>query len=482
MRFKQLPAAGWTRETAAHLLRRAGFGGSPQETYAFHALGLEGAINHLLTPPPAGLECPVNPLPQGHDLAKRMAEMSDIDQAGRRAAMAERRVEERKELVKVQDWWLQEMYRSGDRVLEKVTLFWHGHFATSFQKVNRAAFMAAQNVTLREQALGSFPELVKAVSRDPAMIIWLDLRGSSSPVPNENFARELLELFTLGEGNYKEEDIKEIARAFTGYRIGPQGRFWQAPRHTDHGVKRVFGRSGRLTGDDVIDIATAQPQCARFLCAKIWRYFVGNQLEDPLLGDLAEYWRRERLEMRPLLERLFSLEAFYHPSVIANQIKSPIQWIVQTCRSFELGSVPTLPAARAMRELGQVLFLPPNVKGWVGDKSWITTATLTARNNLVLQLLGLEPSRRQELAARFVSQNGFEPVTATLDIEKICGRISELDTDTELQTLAERAFGPGHYPHEIEVMRREMEEAGRSAATMQRLVKTLVTSPRFQLC
>ncbi|PZR75805.1 MAG: DUF1800 domain-containing protein, partial [Chthoniobacterales bacterium] len=372
--LSQLPQPRWDEGAAGHLLSRAGFGGTPEEIAAVHAKGLERAVRELVEPDASAFEVAppewahprdVRSLRQAARAAKRDGDASKVREARRM---------EGEELLDLRRWWLGWMGATPAPLVEKMTLFWHGHFATSAQKVKDGYWMWRQNDTLRRHALGNFVALTKAISRDPAMMIYLDLTQSRREHPNENWARELMELFTVGIGNYTEEDVRQSARAFTGYRLnlGTQ-QFWFAPGQHDAGPKKFLGRSGNFGGDDIIDILTKQPACAQFMAGKLCRYFVTDEPKAPLVEAVATSLRDHNFEMKPVLRGLFCSAEFYDSAVVRTQIKSPVQFIIETCKVLGC-ELPAAPIAQnAMRQMGQVLFAPPNVKGWDGGKSWIST-------------------------------------------------------------------------------------------------------------
>jgi len=289
----------------------------------------------------------------------------------------------RQNLEAAKVWWLGRMIESRNPLEEKFTLFLHGHFATSAQKVQAAYPMLAQHFTLREEGTGRWPALVEAVSKDPAMLIYLDNARSTRRSPNENFARELMELFTLGEGHYSEDDVRNAARAFTGWSIHARAwRFEEQPGQHDTGRKVFLGSQGRLNGSDVIQTLTALPRAHDFLVERVWTYFA-NDLPDPrVLRELARHFKDCDQGMEDLLRGLFLHPAFYDPAVRRAQIKSPVQLIASLHLAF--AAEPQTPAAmtRACRQLGQTLFAPPSVKGWDGGPAWITASTLALRYSL----------------------------------------------------------------------------------------------------
>ena len=383
----------WDRVKAAHLLNRTGFGGPPEQIDALAQGGMDAALRQLVDGPAVAVQAQPPPWAQPRDLTAIREQMMDAvmaapagDENARRMARQEvfktQRKAQYQNLVDLGAWWLGRMRDASDPLEEKLTLFWHGHFATSAQKVRDAYLMWRQNQTFREQARGNFGVLVKAMSRDPAMIDWLDLQQSRAQHPNENFAREVMELFTLGEGHYTEKDVTEAARAFTGYRVDPRDEsfHFQFAQH-DNTPKQFLGRTV-YDGDQVIDVILQQPVCAEFIARKLWTFFAYENPPAPLVGALAETLRRGNYELRPVLRQMFSSQEFYSPAAIQTQIKSPVQWLVESTRALDIDLPPKLPLMGSLRQLGQTPFVPPSVKGWDGGKAWISTSTLLFRYNL----------------------------------------------------------------------------------------------------
>jgi uncharacterized protein (DUF1800 family) len=263
-----------------------------------------------------------------------------------------------------------------------MTLFWHGHFATSFEKVRNTYYLWRQNELFRRLATGNWLELLRETAKDPAMLIWLDQAQSRKEHPNENFARELMELFTLGEGHYTEKDVTEAARAFTGWSLDRlHERFIERPRWHDEGMKTVLGWSGQLDGEAVLAQIVAQPRSALFITGKIWDFFAGAPPEPALNVALADVFRRSGSQFKPLLRAMFLSQEFYGRELRRNQVKSPVQWLVGSARLLETELPPARISADLLRSLGQELFAPPNVKGWEGGMAWVTTNSLLARYN-----------------------------------------------------------------------------------------------------
>ncbi|MDQ2660146.1 MAG: DUF1800 domain-containing protein, partial [Verrucomicrobiota bacterium] len=323
-----LHKAQWNEKAAAHLLSRAAFGGTPEEIAAVHALGVDRAVANFTQWPAASTSTPLAPAwAHPRDLKTLRQEARMAKQAGDKTKIKAARKIEGDEILDLRGWWLQQLATSPAPLVEKMTLFWHGHFATSMEKVKDGYWMWRQNDTFRQHALGNFNALTKAISRDPAMMIYLDLRQSRREHPNENWARELMELFTIGIGHYTEQDVKEGARAFTGYRVNlttQQSRF--AARQHDEGPKTFLGKTGNFNGDDVIDILTAPPACAEFIGHKLCRFFVEDEPTPALVSAVAERLRAHRFDFAPVLRELFTSAEFYSERVQRAQIKSPAQF------------------------------------------------------------------------------------------------------------------------------------------------------------
>lgn len=394
-----LPASKWNYSTAAHLLNRAGFGGTPEEIQKIAAMSLSDAVAYFVDyekfPDPATTPDWAKPDPERVAEYRKIlesfrsakdAKMTDEEKT---AAEEKRRVMVRQiqrtqatELEEVRIDWLKRM-ASGPRPLqEKLTLFWHGHFATSAVKVKDAYFMWLQIDTFRRKGSGNWLDLLEAVATDPAMLIWLDQAQSRRQHPNENFARESMELFTLGEGHYTEKDVTEAARAMTGWSLERATESYvYRPRLHDDDVKTVLGKTGNFNGRDVLEIIVAQPQAARFITGKLWKFFAAENADPKLVDAMADAFRANGNNFAPFLRTMFSSEEFYAPEVMHTQIKSPVQWLVNTVRLLQRDMPPPILATQMVKSLGQDLLVPPNVKGWDGGLSWITTNTLLARYN-----------------------------------------------------------------------------------------------------
>ncbi len=290
-------------------------------------------------------------------------------------------------------WWVYTMLYGSQPLLQKMTLFWHGHFATSAEKVKDAAAMLRQHRLFRKHALGSFRELTQQVSRDPAMLIYLDSAVNRKSHPNENFARELMELFCLGEGNYTERDIQELARCFTGWEIR-QGRFHFNRYQHDSGEKTFLGQSARFPNGEAIDVVVDHPATAGFVVGKLIRFFVSDEgLERPeLAAPLAEELRSKDWDISHVLRRIFKSELFFSEFAIGRKIRSPVDLLLGLLVALE-GTTNTRKLADDLEQLGQGLFYPPNVKGWDGGRAWINASRLLDRANAIGRVLRDESTR-----------------------------------------------------------------------------------------
>jgi uncharacterized protein (DUF1800 family) len=381
--LKALAGEKWNFTTAAHLLNRAGFGGTPAEIQHLVDLGPDKAVAFLVNyekiPDDTANPDWAKPDPTRQE---RFQKVRNADPEKRREIVQEEQKAQRQRIVELKYWWLQRMAKGPRPLQEKMTLFWHGHFATSMEKVRDAYLMWMQNDLFRQQGTGNWLKLLVAVAKDPAMLLWLDQGQSRKDHPNENFAREVMELFTLGEGHYTEKDVTEAARAMTGWTYDRLDQeFIERPRIHDSGEKTFLGHTGYFNGDDVLGIIVKEPQAARYITAKLWNYFAGENPSDELLTALVAEFRRAGDNFKPLLATMFRCEEFYANSIIRNQVKSPVQWLVGSVRALERDLPAPVICLGLTRNLGQDLFAPPNVKGWDGGLSWITTNNLLARYN-----------------------------------------------------------------------------------------------------
>ena len=462
--------ADWNYDFAAHLLERAGFGGSPEEIAKFAKLTpaqavarlvrFEGADSSGLLPfDHSGVHDPgLEPFPPSRpavtDMAKQKGEALGIKvkPAGNRRLQP---IVDKffywlrasvLETNRVAYWWANRMVASPRPLEEKMALFWHGHFASNEAKVRDYRKLLGQLQLFQKQGTGNFRNLTVAVAQDPAMLSFLDAGVNVKGASNENFAREIMELFTMGVGHYTEKDIREAARAFTGWNYVDTKFVVNQDQHDD-GEKTILGETGRFDGVKVIDIIMKQPATADFIAGKIYRFFVRQQLSPEFQKQLGSVFRGGNYEIKPLLDKIFLSRDFYSPASVGTQIKSPVELAVNTYRKLGLKSVPGVPDFnQATNALGQQLFSPPTVAGWAGGQSWITPGLLLERGNFARDVLFpdisfLPPDRFtgggeiRRVADRI--RQGMDITTATMDDAKTGIRAESnlnADRDEEFNT------------------------------------------------
>jgi uncharacterized protein (DUF1800 family) len=365
--FEPSAQAPFNRRLAAHLYRRAGLAASSRELDEAVKLGPQGTVKKLLSP---------GDRKSSSDIAKFDQEMHSFAQV----TLATNNPE------LLAGWWLHRMRHTPAPLVEKMTLFWHGHFATSAAKVRESDLMLAQNELFRRHALGDFGQLVRNIARDPAMLLYLDSATNRKVHPNENFAREVMELFCLGQGQYTERDIQELARCFTGWEI-QYGKFRFNQFQHDYGSKTVLSRRGDFDGDDGLAVILDQPATAEFICGKLVRFFVADDVSftREWIAPLAAKFRESNLVVAPVLETIFTSRLFYSGVAVGRKVRSPIELGLGVLRALD-ATTNMVQLANRLGELGQKPLYPPNVKGWDGGRAWINSSTLLGRANLMHSL------------------------------------------------------------------------------------------------
>jgi uncharacterized protein (DUF1800 family) len=393
------PYAGpWDARLAAHLLRRAGFGGSPSDIQTAAGQTMNGAVDALIHFPAT------DSLPEGPDLidndegplvvapqtmSSPMPDATGTD-AGTSAIVEARKqrqmLRRRQELANVK-WWLDRMLVTPAPLQEKMTLYLHGHFATaSGTKGIYGTDIVDQNWLLRHYALGNWRDLTHQIARDRSMLKWLDNARNVKAHPNENFARELMELFTLGIGNYTENDVRESARAFTGYTFRRRtGEFYFNAAQHDDGDKTFLGHTGNLSGDDVIDIIFTQPAAPKYFARRLLEFFVYSDPEPELVDAFAALIRKNDFNMAPVMSVLFRSSVFYSDRTYRALVKSPVEFTIGSYKLFGFTEVAPQTIG-VLNRMGQVPFHPPSVKGWDGGAQWLNTQTVLARENFASEI------------------------------------------------------------------------------------------------
>ncbi|MCO6457182.1 MAG: DUF1800 domain-containing protein [Pirellulaceae bacterium] len=430
----------WDRRRVAHLYRRAGFAASERELREALQLAPAELIQRLVEPA------------ADETFEAQMRQLVEATLAGGDPA-------------RLASVWLYRMLATPDPLREKLTLFWHGHFATSAAKVQDAQLMQRQNAVLRQHALGRFEPLVQEISRDPAMLVYLDSDSNRKSHPNENYARELMELFCLGEGNYTEQDIRQLARCFTGCEVRRRSYRFNQYQH-DSGVKTFLGSTGAFGGEEAVRVVIAQPAAARFLVRKLVHYLVCDEprASDRLIEPLAEEFRQRDLDTGWLVRRVLGSQLFFSTLALGRKIRSPVELAVGLLRALE-GSTNVVELSGELGQLGQQLFFPPNVKGWEGGRNWINSSTLLGRANLVEKLLHGSPTRfaggtLADLAER------YEVATSPRFVDWLAELLLAVPLPDDVRReLVEVAEQPG----------------GDRDAQLRRTLHALSTLPEFQL-
>lgn len=373
--------------------------------------------------------------------------------------------------------WMERLAETTHPLLEKMTLFWHGHFAC---RTNNAYYMQQLNNVHRKHALGNFRQMLLEVSKTPAMLAFLNNQQNKKGKPNENFARELMELFTLGRGHYTEKDIKEAARAFTGWQYGREGEFRFNERQHDNGSKTFFGKTGNFKGEEIIDIILENKQAAYFISERIYKFLV-NDIPDPAhVKELGEHFYASGYQLKPLLEKIFTSGWFYDKANRGNKIKSPIEFITGLNRQFYVSYQNPKIQLLLQRSLGQVLFNPPNVAGWPGGQNWIDSSTLLTRMRLPSILLNggvidfgdkTDPEDEALIAAgQFRRPAGRNFIRTRPDWDKF---LQELPPNADKTELADLLLAPVLDPSQIEKFK---------AGSLKDTAVQLVSTPEYQLC
>ncbi len=457
---KQLPEDSFGEPEARHLLNRAGFGGTPDEIKSLSDMGLKKAVQLILH----GLSTSESS-PTAFDIAmvdrSERRRMRSLPQKERQKIRQQMRQVDRRQMARYRTWWVEQMLASPNPFQEKLTLFWHGYFTSSFRAVRNSEHIINQNKLFREEGLGNFRTLLRHIARDPAMLRYLDNDKNHKGAPNENFAREVMELFTLGEGNYTEEDIKETARAFTGWINRPGGARFMLRRH-DRGEKRILGRKGRYGVDDALDVILERSAAPLWVSKRILRYFVGSEIPDGMVKRYARLLRKNDWDLLPFFETLFSDAQFYSPLVVGNRISSPIEFLVGIGR--RLGeSPPGWLIVTFSDQLGQSLMDPPNVKGWEGGDAWITTSSFMQRGNFARYLI--EGFDRRSVVADFASDE-----TGKMDMKQVRSGLGPM-----MRAMRQRRWHPEVRMRELLLEAKVTSSAGIVNVLCQRFLGVPVT-------
>lgn len=453
-----------------HLYWRAGFGLSALEWQQKQNWTIKQAVNDLFEKAKKVEPIPIPALPIDSESRKTMDKQDLRDLIK----------EQRKQVGEIGVDWLERMANPAENVLlERMSFFWHGHFATQIKAGKPAAL---QLNAIREHALGSFRDLTLAIAKDPAMIRFLNNQQNKKGSPNENFAREVMELFTLGRGNYTEKDVKEAARAFTGWSSTLMGEYVFRANQHDNGQKTFFGKTGNFNGEDIIDLILEKREAADFITRKIYRYFVNEKVNENIIKELSSQFYNSKYDIGKLMRSIFESDWFYDEKNIGTKIKSPIDFLAGTMRTLNVNFQNKQSLLFLQRALGQMLFNPPNVAGWHGGKGWIDNATLMLRLNLVPNLVNMAELtlRIKEQAEEPETDKAGRKLAASVNfqsLEKLVGNKPEAAALNELTTYLLQTPVTIGKDNLLKAYERSGKDNFVKTATMM-----LMALPEYQMC
>jgi uncharacterized protein (DUF1800 family) len=432
-----------------HLLRRAGFGTTLQEQSYYKQLGYDGTLKELLHPESVK-----------DDAMDKIVYDQNFDFT---------------DLGDLRRWWIYRMMFTKRPLAEKMTLFWHGHFATSNAgKVNNPYSMYQQNLTFRNQGMGNFQDLLMSVSKDPAMIIWLDNQQNTKNKPNENYAREVMELFTMGIGNYTEPDVKEAARAFTGW-MAPRDFYFNRKQH-DTGDKTFLGQTGNFGGEEIVKILAARPETAKFISKKLITYFCMDDPSDGFVQKVADSYLTNKQDIRAVMQTIFTSNEFRSDKAYHSKIKSPAEFVIGTMKLLQVDKIDgDLPAV--MARMGQNLYEPPNVKGWDGGMAWIATDTLMERFNFAARISTQKFDAKEGYINPTVLASQFGSSSAKDMVDYFLARL----VDEDVPTIARKQLLSYVATNLNGEAVTTMPDAKTLEAKMRGLLHLIMTLPSYQL-
>jgi len=459
-----------TSDKIKHLHWRSGFGLSPEEWKLVKDQPFQNVLDQLF----AQANSAGNISTAFQERIEK--EFKKLDKEERKLLL-----KREKELIREQNFsWLKRMADPKESaLLEKMCLFWHGHFAC----VTKASKLASQQLkTIRKHALGNFRSFVHAMAKDVSMIRFLNNQQNRKRQPNENFTRELLELFTIGRGHYSEQDIKEAARAFTGWSSDFKGDFKFKKRHHDFGEKTFMNKSGAFDGGDIIDMILDRPETAEFITRKVYRFFVSETVDERLVSQLAKRFYNSNYDIKDLMYTIFSSDWFYNPALIGNQIKSPVVLLAGIMRSLQVRFDNANPVLFIERALGQILFKPPNVAGWAGGKNWIDNSTLMLRLNLsayLFQAVDISFKTKEEFEAKKRNKT-IRKIKASVNLSPLLNQYTS-KSETVIFVELSKYFVQSPMNMELSKFQPFLSQNSKKDF-IQSLVIRLMSLPEYQVC
>ncbi len=456
-------------EKIRHLYWRAGFGLNLGEWQERRHWSVKQAVEQLF-----------KEAEKARPIALPKVESTEVVIGGNRDAKQQRQKLERQLVGQQNVQWIQRMANPMESALvERMSLFWHGHFACR-TLVSKLA--VNQLNTIRKHALGHFRDLLLAIAQDPSMIRYLNNQQNKKGSPNENFARELMELFTIGRGNYTEQDIKESARAFTGWSSNLQGEYVFRMRQHDYGQKTFFGKTGNFNGEDIIDMLLERKETALFITRKIYRYFVNTKVDEAIVQDLADTFYKSDYDIGKLMRTIFTSDWFYDSRNQGTKIKSPIEFMAGLMRQLNVDFEDPMSLIFVQKALGQMLFNPPNVAGWPGGKNWIDNSTLMLRLNLTAYLFNAaEVNMRTKDEFEALNRGKAQrKLKATVDLQPIVKWAGALAENEAFANLSDWLLSQ---PNPIQASSIKAFLKDRSKDTfVQTSVATMLSLPEYQMC
>lgn len=467
-----------------HLFWRAGFGASPQQVQEALKKPLPEIVEELFRnsrkDSPLDRIASAEPGYNRKALKRLVRERDGMAPEEKRQLVKDLIQENRGKIGDLNYQWLDQMGMGREALREKLTLFWHGHFAC--RSLN-PAFVQRQNNLIRGLALDKFGDLLRGVSQDPAMLQFLNNQQNKKDSPNENFAREVMELFTMGRGNYSEKDIKEAARAFTGWGFAPlSGEFVFRRNVHDDGPKMIFGRTGAFDGDDVLNLILDRPETSRFLVTKLYRYFVNDIPDEVRVRDLAQRFRRTDYDIEDLMRTMFSADWFYEPKNIGTKIKSPVELLAGLQRQFGVDFGGKQSVLYIQKALDQVLFYPPNVAGWPGGRTWIDSSSLLLRMKLPEILfkgaeLAVKAKDDGDVNTEHLSNKDNKFMNTTVEWPQFEAAFAGLQGPKLLDALAANLLQRPLTPAQQALILKKA-----NPTSIRDLALTVTTLPEYQLC
>lgn len=453
-----------------HLWNRAGWGGTPSQIAYRVGRSREELVNELISNSNKCRQLRTLKDPIKGKPVSRLSVLFKILRSG-------------KQMNELNLDWLKMLADEDAALRERMTYFWHGHFATS---TPLAWLMQVQNNTLRKHALGNFKTLLHEVAKDPAMIIYLNNQQNKKESPNENFARELLELFALGrDQGYTEQDIKEAARAFTGWSVNMKGEFEKNPKEHDDGEKSFMGKTGNFDGEDIIDILLENKRVSIFISEKVYAELVNTNINNAHVSEMADVFYQSGYNISALLRHTFNSDWFYHDEHIGSHIISPVELIVRLNKLISFRARKDQDMIRLQKYLGQVLMFPPNVAGWKGGRTWIDSSSLMARLNMPSSIL-----RDGKIDFQQVSANEDDPVGVDIRSEKgasvysdwrtLVGFFSKYESNELAQEVCRHLLQVQPSDAHIKVINEMMPDADKEGQVMF-VCAAVMSLPEFQL-